>query len=189
MYGCRLKKLLILRVLFLSMIHILAGGPGLVSAGAEDLRVVTVSIAPQKYFVEQIAGNRIRALVMVEPGANPATYEPKPKQLGQVLESQIYFTIGVPFESVWLKQIASVNPKMRIVRTDAGIRKTTLQGHAHDSSAADPHVWLAPPHVKKIAENMLSALIDLDPIAAESYRANCRGFLAAVEALDGELTQ
>jgi zinc transport system substrate-binding protein len=38
---------------------------------------VTVSILPQKYFVEQIAKDYVNVNVMVVPGANQHTYEPK----------------------------------------------------------------------------------------------------------------
>lgn len=176
-----------LRVLILSMILIPVGGPWLVHAEAEDPRAMMVSIAPQKYFVEQIAGNRVQVFVMVSPGANPATYEPKPRQLAQVVKSKIYFAIGVPFESVWLKRIAAVNPKMRVVQTDAGVQKMAMGTHAHGTWGMDPHVWLAPPHVKKIAENMLTALVDLDPAFGGTYGDNYRRFLQEIEILDAEI--
>jgi len=59
---------------------------------------VIVSILPQKYFVEKIAGNLADVTVMVVPGANPATYEPKPSQMKKIAKARIYFAIGVPFE-------------------------------------------------------------------------------------------
>ena len=40
---------------------------------AGDPLKVTVSILPQKYFVERIGGDRVEVSVMVLPGANPAT--------------------------------------------------------------------------------------------------------------------
>ena len=61
---------------------------------------VFVSILPQKYFVEQIGKDLVDVRVMVQPGASPATYEPKPKQLVGLSKAEIYFSIGVPFETV-----------------------------------------------------------------------------------------
>ena len=48
---------------------------------------VTVSIVPQKYFVERIGGEHVDVNVMVLPGNSPATYEPRPEQLTALSEA------------------------------------------------------------------------------------------------------
>lgn len=160
-----------------------------VHAASKKKILVAVSIAPQKYFVQKIAGGRVNTFVMVRPGSNPATYEPKPKQLAGVARSKIYFAIGVPFEAVWLKRMTSVNPKMVVVQTDAGIEKKAMEKHSHNPEAMDPHVWLAPIHVKKLSENILMALIRLDPASRAWYRTNHSRFLLEIDALDAELKE
>ena len=87
---------------------------------------VTVSILPQKYFVEKIAGDAVTVSAMVAPGSNPAVYEPRPSQMNALAHSRIYFAIGVPFERVWLKKMAALNPKMEIVHTDRSIESHPL---------------------------------------------------------------
>ena len=62
-------------------------------AGANN---IFVSILPQKYFVERIAGEHVKVSVMVGNGQNPATYEPTPKQMALLDKAQLYFKIGVP---------------------------------------------------------------------------------------------
>ena len=47
---------------------------------AEPLRVF-VSVLPQKTFVERLGGDRVEVRTMVQPGYNPATYNPTPKQI------------------------------------------------------------------------------------------------------------
>lgn len=89
------------------------------TAVAEPLQV-TVSILPQKYFVERIAGDRAVVTVMVPPGENPATYEPKPDQLTALSKAAVYFRIGVPFENAWMERFAGVNSAMPIVDTREG---------------------------------------------------------------------
>ena len=68
-----------------------------------DRLAVFVSILPQKYFVQQIGKDFVDVHVMVLPGASPAIYEPKPKQMATLSRADIYFSIGVLFEKVWLK--------------------------------------------------------------------------------------
>ena len=53
---------------------------------------VTVSITPQKYFVEQIAKNKVNVNVMVKPGFSPAIYSPKTSQMRDLSKSKIYFS-------------------------------------------------------------------------------------------------
>jgi len=70
---------------------------------------VTVSIPPQRYFVQQIGGELVEVSVMVPPGANPHVFEPKPQQMVALSKSRIYFAIGVTFERAWLKRFAGFN--------------------------------------------------------------------------------
>lgn len=94
---------------------------------------VFVSIAPQKYFVRQIGKELVDVQVMVQPGANPATYEPKPKQMADLSKTEVYFAMGVPFEKAWLKKIAATNPELKVVHTDFDIRKIPMTVfHRHD---------------------------------------------------------
>ena len=72
-----------------------------------------VSIGPQKYFVQQIGKELVDVHVMVSPGASPATYEPKPRQMAGISKSKAYFAIGVPFEGKW--PINSKPPRNRKV--------------------------------------------------------------------------
>ena len=94
--------------------------------------LAAVSIAPQVYFLKQIAGERADVVVMVPAGADAHTYEPKPRQLADLGQAAVYFAIGMDFEKAWLPRFAAVNPKMALVATDAGIKKMPMTAHEHD---------------------------------------------------------
>jgi zinc transport system substrate-binding protein len=161
--------------------------------------VVFVSIPPQKYFLHQISGQRVEVQVMVQPGANPATYEPKPRQMAAVSRARIYFAIGVPFEKIWLKKIAAANPDMQVVHTDHGIQKIPMaansieserQGekdHQEQHDEFDPHIWLSPRLVMIQARTILRALVEIDPDHRVVYETNTNVFLSKLEALDADL--
>ena len=97
---------------------------------------VFVSILPQKYFVQQIGKDLVDVRVMAQPGASPATYEPKAKQMADLSKTQLYFAIGAPFENAWLEKIAAANPKMNIIHTDQGIEKIPMATHHHHHAEA-----------------------------------------------------
>ncbi len=160
---------------------------------------VVVSILPQKYFVKKIGGDRVQVSVMVLPGANPATYEPKPRQMVNLAKSEIHFAIGVPFEENWLPKFAKTNPKMKIVHTQAGITKIPMKagGHGHhqtehdngkiSAGAKDPHIWLSPPLVMVQAKNILDGLVKADPEGRMVYETNYNVFLEELKVLDKEI--
>ncbi len=155
---------------------------------------VTVSIVPQKYFVQKIAGNLANITVMVRPGSEPASYEPKPQQLSHLLKSKIYFSIGVPYEKVWLKKFKNINPKLIFVDTSKNIKKEAMiSSYSFDkknekqeivkNSALDPHIWLSPFLVGKIAKNIAKAFIQIDPKHKNRYMKNLDKFEKEIKAL------
>lgn len=175
-----------------------------ISSADESLQV-TVSILPQRYFVKKIAKDLVKVSVIVQPGSNPATYEPKPSQMTALINSEIYFAIGVPFERVWLNRFASVNPKMQIIHTDDSIKKRKMIGkhhleHEHQAIkpdvndkgvskkiVLDPHIWLSPPLVKQQAQTIADALIKVDPSRKRIYEENLWQFQHDLDELDSEI--
>jgi zinc transport system substrate-binding protein len=166
-------------------------------ADGGDTLNVTVSIVPQRYFVERIGGEHVAVQVMVEPGSNPTTYEPKPEQLKALSSSAAYVSIGVPFENVWLARIAEANADMHMVDTIARIERMPMRAHDHHEEAGeaeastegapDPHVWLSPALVKIQAQAIYEALVELDPANEETYSANRDAFIADIDALEADI--
>lgn len=59
--------------------------------------------------------------------------------------------------------------------------------HEHAPGAPDPHVWLDPVRVKRIAANVADALIAADPPRAEAYGRNLAAYERALERVDQEV--
>jgi zinc transport system substrate-binding protein len=202
------------RLIAFIFIIIMMGLPD--EAPAADKIPVFVSIAPQKYFVQQIGKDLLEVQVMVRPGASPATYEPKPRQMADLSKAKIYFAVGVPFEKVWLPKIAAANPEMAVIHTDHGIKKLAMAAHHgdeeeehhgaeahqggghqdqgehpneghHEHGGLDPHIWLAPPLVKIQARSILDTLKRIDPAHGSVYEANCHEFTTRIDRLDTDL--
>jgi zinc transport system substrate-binding protein len=141
--------------------------------------LIVVSIPPQKFFVQKIAGDLVDVLVMIPPGSSPHTYEPKPVQMAALSKAKAYFAIGVEFEKAWLERLAKTSPSMMIVHTDSGIAKQPMQEgpgreaqSAHDHEGLDPHIWLAPELVKQQAAIITQALSRLFPSHEADFRRN-----------------
>ncbi|MGM0517144.1 MAG: metal ABC transporter solute-binding protein, Zn/Mn family [Pseudomonadota bacterium] len=157
---------------------------------------VAVSIPPQAWIVETIGGEHVEVEVMLPPGAAPATYEPRPRQMENLGRASLYFAIGAPFEKGWLPRFRSTNETMRVVDTIERVARRPMirhhdddDGDGHDETGAgvDPHVWLAPPLVRLQAQTVRDALIEADPAHAAAYQAGFRRAAAEINGVDGEI--
>ena len=163
---------------------------------ATDKIPVTVSIEPQKYFVERIGGDRVQVNVMVENGVDPHTYEPKPDQMRSLASSKAYFSMGGGLEQAWLPRLSGANAQLNIVDTSQGIEKIPSLEHGHDhdhhsedGENLDPHIWLSPSRVKQQAENIYQSLVKIDPKNQVEYQANLDQFIKEIDSLDQEIRQ
>lgn len=171
---------------------------GLISLVANTIDV-TVSIVPQKYFIEKIAQDKANVNVMVKPGFSPATYEPQTSQMKLLSQSKVYFSIGVPFESVWLKKFKTANKNMLVVDTSHGIKKIEIAEHEHHEheednhkqelheEGLDPHIWLDPILVKTQAKTIYEAFVKIDAPNKSFYLKNYKIFLKELDILNKEL--
>ncbi len=151
---------------------------------AGDTIKVTVTILPQKEFVERVAGDNAEVFVLIPPGASPHSYEPTPSDLAEVSESDVYVIMGsgIEFELLWLEKIRKLNPGMVIIDSSAGIMPE------NSGDAPDPHIWLSPKNAIAITENIRSGLAGLDPENAEYYRENADSYISELAILDEEIS-
>ena len=168
----------------------------LVSEAAFGKLRVVVSVVPEQTFVQAIGGAYVTVSTMVLPGNSPHTYEPKPSQMKAISAADLYLSIGVEFEKVWLPKFAAQNPTMQIVDLSSGITKSPIANHHHEVQESaeehhglDPHIWVAPAHVMHIAKNIYTALAKADTAHAEDYRKNYETFLKKVAETDAKIGQ
>ncbi|MDR0745758.1 MAG: zinc ABC transporter substrate-binding protein [Mediterranea sp.] len=139
-------------------------------------RTITVTIEPQRYFTEAIAGDRFRIVSMVPKGSNPETYDPTPKQLVSLGESEAYFRIGhIGFELTWMERLMKSAPHIRVFDLSKGIAFIYEEGHIHGdhyhAGGVDPHTWNSPVNARIIADNIFRALCVLDKDNEAYYSA------------------
>ncbi|MDD2896129.1 MAG: zinc ABC transporter substrate-binding protein [Aliarcobacter sp.] len=184
-----MKKIVFIFITIISFLH--ASKPEL-----------SVSILPQKYFLEKIVKDKYDINVMVKPGASPHTYEPKSSQMKSLVASKVYFYTGVSFEQVWLDKFKQSAKNTLFVDSTDGIEKMEMAKHEHhdeneknsdtkqqdheehDHSGLDPHVWLDPILVKIQAKNIYETMAKVDSSNADFYKTNYEEFLKEIDVLD-----
>jgi len=152
-------------------------------------RIITVTIEPQRYFTEAIAGDYFTVVSMVPKGSSPETYDPTPKQLVALNQSEAYFRIGhIGFEVTWMERLMNNAPHTQVFDLSKGIEFIHEEGYAHGDhfhvGGVDPHTWNSAINAKIIANNIFQALCTLDKDNEAYYLARYDSLIHRIEKTD-----
>lgn len=160
----------------------------------EDGRLkISVSIASIQWLVDQIGGEQVQTQSLTTSGDDPHTYEPSPSQMTAIAASDIYFTAGVEFETVWVPKFTDANSNLQVVDISVGVKRIADADRNHNESdqqeGLDPHIWLSPGNMQLIAKNIAAVLESKDVENAKLYQSNLEKVLAIIADVDRQLTQ
>lgn len=164
--------------------------------GVSEQQTLVVSIPPQQYLLEKLVGDKMKVVCMMEQTANPETFEASMTKLAQVERAKAYFLIGnIGFEQQLTERLAD-NSNIAFINTSQGISFIT-EGHSHHHDDGDedeeheheidPHIWSSPENAVVIADNMLKALVEIDPNNKEFYSANYDALIKEINQVDAEV--
>lgn len=157
------------------LLALLTACKGSTGKTAEE-RIITVTMEPQRYFTEAIAGDKFVVHSMVPKGSSPETYDPTPQQLVSLGESEAYFRIGyIGFEQTWMDRLLSNTPHMQVFDTSKGVdlifEAAFEHGDHHHAGGVEPHIWNSTANALVIAGNTFKALSTLDKANETYYKA------------------
>lgn len=161
--------------------------------------VLSVSIEPQRYLLERIAGPGWKVNTVLSKGADPENFDPAMSTLVRTAQSEVYFTIGAgAFEESLAERLAEASPGLRFSDSSAGVPR--LHGthdcdgsHGHhdgttdDEGDADPHIWTSVANMKIVAANMARVLCEIDSAQAGAYKENLRALNLSLDSLDSRI--
>lgn len=161
---------------------------------ANDAKILSVSIEPQKYFLEKIVGDKYTVNTLIQAGANPETADPSPSQMVALSKSIAYFKVGhLSFENVWANNLKENSPNVHIFNCSDGIE--VIEGHnceehhndhehSHGHEGADPHIWSSVIASRKMADNMYKAVVSLDKENEAYYTLNYNRLTLELDSID-----
>lgn len=160
------------------------------SSGTAELSAI-VSFYPLYEFTKQVGQDRVNVSLLIPPGIEPHDWEPTVNDLQKMHEADLIVINGIGFES-WADDIDTVNSDVIIVDTSKGIsliiddalRKDT---NHFDRSTGDPHIWLNPIKAKTQVQNILDALVSIDPENEKFYRQNAQSYQDKLDTLDSKI--
>lgn len=172
---------------------------------------VVVSVAPQKDFVQRIAGDLVHVDALVGDGQDPHDFSPSPSERQALSKAQMFITVGMPFEEALVEKLGSTEGGLQFISMGDGFEKipSHCEHPSHDVEAAhgegegedehefvdhehgedDPHVWLSPPLIKVQAANIAKGLSAALPDHAATFEANLAKFETELDTLHTELKE
>lgn len=156
------------------------------ASGAARLRIVT-TLFPLYDMARTIGGEEAEVSLLLPPGVEPHSFEPKPGDMARVNEADIFIYTGGSMEP-WAEDMirSVVNKELSAVNAGLGAKpaRGTAAGPDEPANAPDPHIWLDFDNAGVMAANIAAALEKKDPANAESYRRAAAAYAAGLASLD-----
>ena len=154
------------------------------------LQIVCTSF-PAYDFAREIADDRAELTLLIKPGSEVHSYEPTPKDMIRIQESDLFICNGGESEQ-WAETL--ITPKLNTIYmmdcVDTVEESADGIYNAEDGEPElDEHVWTSPLNAIKISEEICNALCKLDTDNAEAYKTNFTAYKAQLMALDREFRQ
>jgi zinc transport system substrate-binding protein len=158
---------------------------------------VTSVIFPSYDFVRAIADDRVNLVMLLPPGTESHSFEPRPLDIITINESDIFIYPGGE-NSKWVDRILDsldVSDKVKVLKLMdmvEVVEEEIVEGMEEDddheeedhSPAFDEHVWTSPRNAKVIVAAITEALCTQDSVNANFYRQNAAEYLARLDELD-----
>ena len=147
-----------------------------------DAVVVAVPVQPIAGLVDALAPNGlVEVVVLVPPGANPATHQPSIRELRRLAGARLYLEIGHPefiFERAWLDGALEGSSAVRVpLFEDCPL---------HDD---DPHAWLSTRCLASAAGATAGALVGILPAHGNDIEANLESFMGRLQQTEDSAEQ
>jgi zinc transport system substrate-binding protein len=155
-------------------------------SGVKKIKVVT-TLFPLYDFVKNVGGDKVDVTLLLPPGVEPHSFEPKPSDIVKIHEADIFVFTG-EFMEPWAKDIINGVSNKNMIVVDSSKNTKMIASVFHDADepigASDPHIWLDFDNAGIMVDNITSALIESDSADSAFYEKKALDYKAQLFALD-----
>ena len=155
---------------------------------------IVCSDFPAYDFARAVAGDRAQIKLLLKPGAEVHSYEPAPKDVVAIEESDLFIYNGGESEE-WVETL--VDGQVRALRmmdcvdaveeSSEGIYAAETEDE--DEAELDEHVWTSPKNASVICRAICDELCAVDPDGAGEYTRNFDAYNAQLTEIDTEIRE
>lgn len=172
------SKTPLLIILFLAMSLVMPSCTKKAEKVAEEKKLMVVtSLFPLYDFAKNIGGQKADVTLLLPPGGEPHSFEPKPGDILKINRSDIFIYTGRAMEP-WVEDILKGVDSHKLLIIDSS------KGVALTGEKEDPHIWLDFSNAIKIVDTILKDFIIKDPANKEFYEKNAEEYKAKLNMLD-----
>jgi zinc transport system substrate-binding protein len=157
-------------------------GAGSAVRAAEPRALVVSSIRPLHLILLALAGDRVDARVLLEPGVSPHDFALRPSQVRLLAEARQVFWIGPTLE----RPLVTVFERLPPPRRDRALL-APLELPARADGFVDPHAWLDPRLAAQIAAGMAQELETRGLVGRAELEPRLRAFEADMRRVEGSI--
>lgn len=190
----RLKR--IVSLVMMTILCVSLSGCSLKRKDDGKINIVT-TLFPQYDFAKQIVGEKGNVELLLSPGLEAHSYDPKPADIVKINECDVFIYTGDNME-VWVEEIlGSIEKSINVLDVSKGIELVKMEeehnqedidedkeSNASHNHVYDPHIWTSPVIAKQMVSNILDVIIEVDSENAEYYRENADAYLNKLDELD-----
>jgi zinc transport system substrate-binding protein len=141
---------------------------------SKKIKIVT-TLFPLYDFAKNIGQDKVEVMLLLPPGAQAHSFEPKPSDIARINQADIFIYTG-RFMEPWVEGIIKgiSNKNLTIIDSSIGIKMIPAVFHDLDEpvGSLDPHIWLDFDNDKVITNNIVQALAKKDRVNADNYLKN-----------------
>jgi len=147
---------------------------------------IAATFYPLYDITEALAGDKADVFSIIPQGVEPHDYEPSSGDFVKISNASAFATMGLGFAQVEQKLLASANREIKVIEASKGVPLIDEAGNdvATSTQAIDPHIWLSPKNMEKMALNMRNGLVSLDQNNEDYYNSNAQSYISKLEMLD-----
>lgn len=153
--------------------------------------IVYTSIYPLYDFTKKIGGNKVTVINLAPLGSEPHSYEPSSKQIADLSKAALFLYHGAGMEP-YLDKLRTTLQGTPLIMIEASRGISLITHHeedGHHHGQTDPHTWLSPVCARQLCQNILQALIQVDPANQSYYHENYQTLEKQLVELDQEYRQ
>ena len=166
----------------LLLLGAMLAAPALSRGQGEPKPVIVCSTTQVADFARQVVGDRCAVRCILAPGADPHTYQPTPADARVVLTATLCLQNGLHLEGKnWMATLAK-DAGRSLVTCTRGVKP--MQMEYGGQKVRDPHAWFSPRNAAVYVNNIVRAVIQLDPAGKAEYVARAKLFLQQLRVLD-----
>jgi manganese/iron transport system substrate-binding protein len=147
---------------------------------AEDKLKIVTTFTVIADMVRNVAGDAARVESITKPGAEIHNYQPTPGDIIRAQDAGLVLWNGLNLE-LWFEKFLRNLKEVPSVIVSEGVKPMGIQEGPY-TGKPNPHAWMSPSAALIYVDNIRDALVQHDPLNAETYRANAETYKARIQA-------